>query len=84
MEGFSHIPTPPPRYAKGFRKTGRFCLFAIAALTPFFFLPATEDPVGINKLVIVGLLAMVAFVCFLGCMLEERRLNIRAHGLHLR
>lgn len=67
------IPKPPPRYAKAFRRAGRFLLFGIAFFAPFLFLPSiTEDPVGINKAVIIGFLTLGAFVCFLGCILEER------------
>lgn len=62
----------PPRRPEWFRKTGRICLMGVALTVPFLFLPVTEDPAGINKMFIVGLLVLAAFVCFLGCVFEER------------
>ena len=68
----AEVPQPPLRRAEWFRKAGRICLMAVAFLTPFLFLPLTEDAVGVNKMVIVGFLVIAAFICFLGCVFEER------------
>ncbi len=70
----SDIPRPRER-ARAFRSIGRFCIFAIALLVPVFYLPLTVDPVGINKIMVIGFLAAAAFVCFLGAVFEERTLS---------
>ncbi len=72
------LPVPRPHAhtrTKYMRTAGRTCLFLIAFLAPLFFLPATEDPVGTNKLMMIGLLSLIAFVCFLGCLFEERKIE---------
>jgi tetratricopeptide (TPR) repeat protein len=65
----------PPRYSRAFRTGGRWLLFSITFLAPWFFLPLTTDSVGINKLVIIGFLVAAASVCFLGTVFEERTLD---------
>jgi tetratricopeptide (TPR) repeat protein len=70
MKVFEGIPAPPPRHAKSFRSFGRGFLFTAAALVPLFFL-STFQPVAEG---IAALLALAAFICFLGTVLEERRL----------
>jgi tetratricopeptide (TPR) repeat protein len=56
-------------------KIGRFCLFAAAFLVPLFFLPATQSPVETNKFAAIGFLMLVAFVSFLACVIERRKLE---------
>ncbi|HVM76637.1 MAG TPA: tetratricopeptide repeat protein [Candidatus Paceibacterota bacterium] len=75
MSEFAAVPAPPPRRAHVFRKVGRWLLFVLAFITPFFFLPITDDPVGINKFAAIAVLTAVAFICFLGCVLEERQFD---------
>jgi tetratricopeptide (TPR) repeat protein len=75
MSDFASVPTPPPRHARSFRKTGKWLILATAFFTPFFFLPTTDDPIGINKFMLVGCLTAAALICFLGCVLEERRVD---------
>lgn len=75
MNSFPDVPMPPPRRAQSFRRTGRRFLFSIVFFVPFFFLPATDDPQNINKLVLVGLLALSALVCGLSCVLIERHVK---------
>lgn len=72
---FEGVPAPPPRRARMFRKAGRWCLLAAIFLASFFFLPATEDPWHVNVFFFVGLLTLVAFICYLGCALDERRVE---------
>ena len=71
--GHLEVPRPPRRSI--FRTTGRACIFALALLVPFFFLPITEDPVGINKLALASLLSLIGLVCFFGSVFEERKFD---------
>lgn len=66
----------PPRRVSTFRAVGRICLFTIALLVPFFFLPITQDPIGINKMALAGFLVLAALICFLGCVFEERKIDL--------
>jgi tetratricopeptide (TPR) repeat protein len=75
MKDFTDVPAPPPRYAASFRRVGRWCLLGVIVLAPCFFLSATTDPVGINKLVAISFLTIAALVCFLGCALAERQVE---------
>lgn len=63
MNDLADIPVAPPRHAKSFRRVGRWCVLAIAFLAPFSFFAGIE------------FLAIVAFICFLGCLLTERRID---------
>lgn len=71
----NNIPTPPPRHSKKFRRAGRWFLLVALFLAPWFFLPLTDDPGGINLFFVVGVLALASFICFIGCTLEERRIE---------
>src|SRR5581483_3127156 len=72
QEFYVEVPRPPRR-SHAFRKMGRRFLLAIAFLTPFFFLPITIDPVGINKFVLVSLLSLGGLICLLGAVFEEKK-----------
>lgn len=63
MTDFVDIPTAPPRHAKSFRKFGRWFIIAIAFFAPF------------SIVLVVELLAIAAFICFLGCVISERRID---------
>ncbi len=54
---------------------GRFCMYALAVLTPLFFLPVTVAPVDVNKLIFAVILLGVSFVAFLVDAIDNRKIH---------
>lgn len=57
-----------------FEKIGKACLYLLAFLTPFFFLPLTTAPVEANKQFLALTLVLVAFFCYLIRCINARKI----------
>lgn len=71
MRPEDEIIVPPKKW----RIFGRFSLFALVALTPLFFLPATIAPVEINKMFLAFVLLVFASIAFLANVIETRSIR---------
>ena len=55
-------------------KIGRACLFLIAFLTPFFFLPLTISPVFFDKHILIIVLSLLSFFAYLIKVFQTRKI----------
>lgn len=58
----------------------RWALFVLILLAPLFFLPATPDPVGLNKQLFVGLIITGVFVAVLARLIDRGTLALPPRG----
>jgi len=54
----------------------RWALFVLILLAPIFFLPATPDPVGLNKQLFVGIIVAGVFVAVLARLIDRGALAL--------
>ena len=55
-------------------KVGRACLFLIAFLTPFFFLPLTISPVFFDKHILIIILSLLSFFAYLIKVFQTKKI----------
>ncbi len=64
-----------------FYRAARWCLMALAALLPVWFLPITLAPVFINKAFLVSLLTILAVLCYIIHAILKGKIEIPLHWI---